>query len=83
VPDHRPLAAIGLVALSATLADVNAPLGRNTTGCPSRALAAFLGKRAPCIDDRTGGDLQPLGFEMPLHLGVLISHPTQRDLTPP
>ena len=44
------------VALSATLADVtnaawinccsyrvrNAPSGRNTTGCPSRALAAFL-----------------------------------------
>src|SRR5713101_712181 len=62
----------------------NAPSGRNTTGCPSRAFGGILGGRGRRrIDDRAGGDLQPLGFEMPLHLGVLIGHPTQRDLTPP
>jgi hypothetical protein len=56
VPDHRPLAAIGLSHCRRHLADVtnaawinccsyrrrNAPSDRNTTGCPSRALAALL-----------------------------------------
>ena len=99
MPDHRPLAAIGLVALSATLADVtNAAwinlLQLSTPKCafrpkypwlPFARLGGILGgrRRRGCIDDRAGGDLQPLGFEMPLHLGVLIGHPTQRDLTPP
>ena len=86
------------VALSTTLADVtNAAwinlLQLSTPKCafrpkyhwlPFARLGRILVEEGAVVSTIVPvGDLQPLGFEMPLRLGVLIGHPTQRDLTPP